>query len=279
MDITRFLLKQETKDKLQEETKSSAGELRWSKLKELEKDSSLASAKTRKDIVRLLGYDEDNTSVYNWVSSQIRRGYIVEQLTDTPGEYQYYTSGKEPSYDLKDRAEKMRKTKKKREQARVQKTSRKRTPSTSYQDVRLARFNAIKQLQDSGEIAKIATRRELSEAIKVPYGKARAWISAMVSKGYIGEANPWETPRYSLTQKALKEMSTPIKTVKVNPRPKSVVLKPTLARPATTTDNTIATKQSDLTMTVHYGDLTIEFKGITQETINSLIDKLTSKAK
>lgn len=274
MDITRFLLKQETKDKLQEETRNSAGELRWNKLKELEQDGSLATAKTRRDVVRLLGYDKDNTLAYNWVSSQVRKGYIVEQLTDTPGEYQYYTSGSEPHYDLKEQARKMRERKKeKKKQPRKQMRL-----STSYRDTRLARFNAIKQLQDSGEIAKITTRRELCKAIKVSPDRARGWISAMVSKGYIDEANPWETPRYSLTQKALKEMSTPIKTIEAKPAAKTVVLKP-IAQPATTTDTTVATKQSDLTMAVHYGDLTIEFKGITQETINSLIDKLTSKAK
>lgn len=281
MDITRFLLKQETKDKLQEETKNSAGELRWSKLKELEKDGLLAKAKTRRDIVKLLGYDQKNFTAYQWVSDKVRKHYLVEQLSDVPGEYQYYTSGKEPNYDLRDRAEKMRGTKK----AKKKQSKKQMRLSTSYRDTRLARFNAIKQLQDSGEIAKITTRRELCKAIKVSPDRARGWLSNMVTNGFIDEANPWETPRYSLTQKALKEMSTPIKTVEVNPRPKSAILKP-IAQPATTTDFAIATKdiaiatkQLGLTMTVHYGDLTIEFKGITQETINSLIDKLTSKAK
>lgn len=273
MDVSRFLFKQETKEKLQKETRLSVGKVRWEKLKELEANGKLATAKDRRDIAELLGYERKNSSAYQWVTDKINKHYLVEQPTGVVDEYQYYTSGKEPDYDAHSQAMKMiegrmAKRKQPRKQMRL---------STSYRDRRLSRFNAIKQLQDSGEIAGITTRRELCEAIKIPYDRARGWISNMITDGFVNEANPWETPRYSLTQKALKEMSTPVKTVEVKPQPKSVVLKP-IAQPATTTDTTIATKQLGLTMTVHYGDLTIEFKGITQETINSLIDKLTSKA-
>lgn len=281
MDVSRFIFKQETKDELQKKTKLSVGKVRWDKLKELEANGKLATAKDRRDIVELLGYDRENVSVYYWVLDKIKKHYLVEQPTDVADECQYYTTGEEPDYDLHSQAMKMlegREAKRKQpkeEQPREKQPRKKMRLSTSFRKTRLTRFNAIKHLQDSGEIAKITTRRELCDAIKVPYAKARGWVSNMVASGFINEANPWETPRYSLTQKALKEMSTPIRTAEVNPQSKPII-KPTV-QPATTTDITVATRQSDLTMTVHYGDLTIEFKGITQETINSLIDKLANK--
>lgn len=278
MDVSRFLFKQETKEKLQKETRLSVGKVRWEKLKELETNGKLATAKDRRDIVELLGYDRENAAVYYWVSDKIKKHYLVEQPTNVADESQYYTTGKEPDYDAHSQAVKMWEGRKaKRKQPREEQPRKQMKLSTSFRNTRLSRFNAIKQLQDSGEIAKMTTRRELCEAIKVPYAKARGWMSNMVTTGFINEANPWETPRYSLTQKALKEIATPLRTVEVHPQPKTAILKPLVA-PATPTYTTIATKQFGLAMTVHYGDLTIEFKGITQETIDRLIDKLTSKS-
>lgn len=161
------------------------------------------------------------------------------------------------------------------------------------------RWEKLKELEDSGELTKLETTADIVEALGYDRNNITvlSWVERLIRKGNVrGEPIYGKPHHYSFytvfkpnydkkaqaaiaregkKRKALKEMSTPIRAAEVNPQPKSII-KPD-AQPATTADITVATKQSDLTMTVHYGDLTIEFRGITQETINSLIDRFTNK--
>lgn len=84
-------------------THYQVGRERFEKLKELGRTGELADCKTRVDICEKLGLDaRRGTSGYNWVSNQIRRGYLSEELVkydkQNTGEYRFRMTGIEPVY-------------------------------------------------------------------------------------------------------------------------------------------------------------------------------------
>lgn len=99
MEVSRLFFSKETKEKMNEPISHfKRGELRWKKIKEYEDKGTLSKAKTRLDIVEMLGSERKYNSVYNWVSSLITRGFLKETLTgfDDNGKmtYEYHTIGK-----------------------------------------------------------------------------------------------------------------------------------------------------------------------------------------
>ena len=93
------------------------GKLRWNKLKELEADGKLMSARNRQDIIGMMGLSKGYGAPYTWVSNMISKGYIKEVLTGFDKtqrpEYEYHLVG-QPNYSYKDRAEKTKATKEKK---------------------------------------------------------------------------------------------------------------------------------------------------------------------
>lgn len=84
-------------------THYQVGRERFEKLKELGRTGELADCKTRTDICKKMGLDaRRGTSGYNWVSNQIRRGYLSEELVkydkQNIGEYRFRMTGIEPAY-------------------------------------------------------------------------------------------------------------------------------------------------------------------------------------
>lgn len=117
MEVSRLIFTKETKDKMNEPINHfKRGELRWKRIKEYEDDGTLSKARSRMDIVEMLGAERKYNSVYNWVSNMITRGYLKETMTgvDNSGkmEYEYHTV-KTPNFSPAKNANKGRKVMKK----------------------------------------------------------------------------------------------------------------------------------------------------------------------
>ena len=79
------------------------GLLRFNKLKEMSENGELDKCKDRLDICEKLGFERKiNGTGYNWISTQIRKGYLEEDLLQynkqNSGEYKYSLTGLEPNY-------------------------------------------------------------------------------------------------------------------------------------------------------------------------------------
>ena len=79
------------------------GRDRFKQLKELEKSGELAKCKDRLDICEKLGFEPKIRGTgYNWLSIQIRKGFLEEELVrynkQNSGEYSYRLTGLEPNY-------------------------------------------------------------------------------------------------------------------------------------------------------------------------------------
>lgn len=84
-------------------TQYEVGRERFEKLKELSHTGELAECKTRIDICKKMGLDaRRNTPGYNWVSNQIRKGFLSEELVrydkQNAGEYRFRMTSAEPAY-------------------------------------------------------------------------------------------------------------------------------------------------------------------------------------
>lgn len=76
---------------------------RFNKLKELDESGELAKCKDRLDVCEKMGFERKiNGTGYNWISTQIRKGYLEEDLLQynkqNSGEYKYSLTGIEPNY-------------------------------------------------------------------------------------------------------------------------------------------------------------------------------------
>lgn len=118
MEVSRLTFTKETKEKMMEPLAHyKKGKLRWNKLKELEADGKLMSARNRQDIIGMMGLSKGYGAPYTWVSNMISKGYIKEVLTGFDKaqrpEYEYHLVG-QPNYSYKERAEKTKATKEKK---------------------------------------------------------------------------------------------------------------------------------------------------------------------
>lgn len=100
----RVIFTKKTKEKMEKgSTHYNTGILRFNKLKELENNGGLAFCKNRLDICECLGFERRiGGTGYNWISAQIRKGYLSEILLQfdkqNMGEYEYHLTGLEPNY-------------------------------------------------------------------------------------------------------------------------------------------------------------------------------------
>lgn len=79
------------------------GKARFQRLKDLAENGELESCKNRLDLCDKMGFERKISGTgYNWLSMQIRKGYLGEELLrynkQNSGEYRYYLTGKEPNY-------------------------------------------------------------------------------------------------------------------------------------------------------------------------------------
>lgn len=85
------------------QTHYQIGRERFQQLKELEKSGKLAECRNRLDICRAMGFEaKRGTTGYNWISIQIRKGFLDEELISyeglNSGKYKYSLTGEEPNY-------------------------------------------------------------------------------------------------------------------------------------------------------------------------------------
>lgn len=93
------------KPKTQPRTQYQVGRARFEQLKELERTGELAKCRNRWDICEKMGLEHTEkrrSPGYNWVSNQIRKGFLSEELIkynkQNSGIYHYRLTGVEPSY-------------------------------------------------------------------------------------------------------------------------------------------------------------------------------------
>lgn len=113
MEVSRLIFSKETKDKMETPINHfKRGELRWRRIKEYEDGGNLSKARSRMDIVEMLGSERKYNAVYNWVSNMITRGFIKETIlglgSDGKMEYEYHTI-KSPNFSPAKNANKGRK--------------------------------------------------------------------------------------------------------------------------------------------------------------------------
>lgn len=87
------------------QTHYQVGRVRFERLKELERTGELAECRNRWDICKKIGFERTTSRHnpgYNWVSNQIRKGFLSEELIkynkQNSGIYRYRLTGIEPSY-------------------------------------------------------------------------------------------------------------------------------------------------------------------------------------
>lgn len=101
MIASNVIISNETQDKVNRQlNKRKRGQLHFGKLKEAEREGRLAFAKNRIDVALLAGYDEtDKYLGYSWVSNMIKRGHLVERITNQIDVREYYIAN-EPEYSM-----------------------------------------------------------------------------------------------------------------------------------------------------------------------------------
>lgn len=185
MEISRLIFTKETKEKMKEPINQfQKGRLRWAKLKEVNDNGKLSLAKNRQDILNAMGLPTGYGSPYSWVSSMINRGCLQEILTgfdkNNSPEYEYHLTDKNaPDYDTFGR-----KGMKKNKKEKVVK-------ERSNREMCESRYKKLEELNNTGELSLIKTRRELAMAVGYKdedfLKKGASWVNRMIRGKYIIE--------------------------------------------------------------------------------------------
>lgn len=207
MEISRLIFTKETKEKLDKGISAQAkGKLRWEKLKEAENNGTLQQAKSRIDVGKIVGLDNDKTA-YSWVSGLIHKKAIVETLDSFENNKAVYTYhlGKPLSYVNG------RKKRKEEQIKKIQAEAKRQDLVKNTQSVRelgKIKFDRLKELSETGELLKATCRADV--ATLVGYNedepkKGYSWVSNMINRGHLEERTLDITPsgkilyEYSLT--------------------------------------------------------------------------------
>lgn len=207
MEISRLIFTKETKEKLDKGISAQAkGKLRWEKLKEAENNGTLQQARSRIDVGKIVGLDNDKTA-YSWVSGLIHKKAIVETLDSFENNKAVYTYhlGKPLSY-VNGRK------KRKEEQIKKIQTELKRQDlvknTQSVRELGKIKFDKLKELSETGELLKATCRADVVNLIGYNEGEFRksySWVSNMIIRGHLNERALGVTPsgkilyEYSLT--------------------------------------------------------------------------------
>lgn len=100
MEVSRITFTNETKARLKRGMKlRDKGRILYGRLCEAADNGLLSQCKTRRDVMSLVGYtDEQYKTGYSWVSNLLRRKHLSEVMV-APGEYQYFIGPKKPDYE------------------------------------------------------------------------------------------------------------------------------------------------------------------------------------
>ena len=110
MNTNKNKKNESVKPKGKVDTTITRGKTMFAILEKAAKDGSLAKAKNRKEIAKLVGYEKSREkSGYAWVSNLIYKGHIKESFVSVTGEgepiYSYTLNGSAPNYDFRKEAE------------------------------------------------------------------------------------------------------------------------------------------------------------------------------
>lgn len=104
MFASKVTITEETKEKTNLPA-AKKGELRFNKLKELDKDGKLAFIKTRRELALACGYPEEQiNNGIAWVFRLINCGYLSEVTTGyVNGQYEkeFHLTGKQPDFEYR----------------------------------------------------------------------------------------------------------------------------------------------------------------------------------
>ena len=105
MEISRLTISKETQEQLSKPlTKRERGRLRYIRLKELGEKGILSKARTREDVLKMVGFTDATMKTGDaWLGYMIKQGYLKETVVwkrGRKGEYEYTMGSKEPNYDL-----------------------------------------------------------------------------------------------------------------------------------------------------------------------------------
>lgn len=207
MEISRLIFTKETKEKLDKGISAQAkGKLRWEKLKEAEDNGTLQQARSRIDVGKIVGLDNDKTA-YSWVSGLIHKKAIVETLDSFENNKAVYTYhlGKPLSYVGG------RKKRKEVQIKKVQTELKRQDLIKNDQGVRepgKIKFERLKNLSETGELLKATCRGDVATLLgynEDEFRKGYSWVSNMIIRGYLKERTLGLTPsgkilhEYSLT--------------------------------------------------------------------------------
>lgn len=188
----RLFLNSKTKEELEKPISlKHKGELRFDRLKELEKSGELQDARNRYEIATMLGYPEERLKAgHCWVSSLITRKYLSETLIGVSfngrKEYEYHIIG-EPEYKGGTRGN----------WSRAKKNPNKWSESAE-------RWKLVEELARDGKLDR-TTRKELVKM--AGYSNKRQerglrWLSSIIQRGYLDERIiDAKYRKYSLTDK------------------------------------------------------------------------------
>lgn len=138
-------------------TSKKKGELRWKKLKELDKEGKLAFIKTRGELAEACGYEKGDPKGASWVFNMLRNSVLEEVAVGYNNgkmEKEYHLTGREPQFHNKP-------TKKEATKSNTPKTVEKNTVteqqgSLNVGELAITKDNiAIKCSLPSNEISKI----------------------------------------------------------------------------------------------------------------------------
>lgn len=279
MDVSNFIFRRETKDRIQEETESVVGEKRWKKLKELERNGELSKVKIRKEVVELMGYQPDNVTAYNWIAGLIRRGVLVENpVAGSFGEFTYYTNGS-PRYQ-KSTTEKnnVKKPIPLLKKGGIQKGSHYITSASSE------RLDKLMELEKNGILQLCNNRTEVATALGLrrkskEYKNFSVWFGKFVKIGYVKEDFSGK-PHYSMNPKRINEIRRTTKVESVTSGTSTIAEKPSLEKVkqkepipnSPETDYPLAPVEMSLTIT--RGDCSIKIANPSPEILDKAIDKI-----
>lgn len=104
MEVSKLSFTKKTqKDMKKDMSVREKGKVLFARLQELDADGTLSKAKSRADVARLVGYNEERAKAgYMWVSNLIRRGHVKEiiQEWEPSGKKvaEYHLAGSVPDY-------------------------------------------------------------------------------------------------------------------------------------------------------------------------------------
>ena len=255
------------------------GRVRFNKLKIASLNGELAKAKTRQDLVKLVGYPEaDKNAGYAWIRSLINQGHIKEDnmqlLPDGTFRADYSLSGTAPAYRYE-----------KADIVNDNKETKVMPNNLSKRQKGQQKWIKLMEEAERGRLALCRTRKDVAKLAGYKDSETHrgySWVMNMLTRGHIREkklgyndAGVMEyefsigaQPNYRLgKKKKIKQEVQPVEQGVIHDIPESTPV---------TLDKT---NQDKPNVVITYGELRIEFNEANADTMREVIMALADKVK